>query len=121
MSRSLGELFLQLRHATEQFRQLLGGEDLAFHLPVWLGGIAKPFFAVWNVVHHAGLGGDGDLVADLQVAGQTDLPGQCDEIAELGAARNASLRDDETVFADGDVVGDLDEVIDLRAPANRSR
>ena len=72
-------------------------------------------------MHDAGLGGHGDAVADLEVAGQADLAGEDHVVAQLGAAGNADLRDDEAMLAHGHVVRDLDEVIDLRACADNGR
>src|SRR5262245_51758131 len=50
--------------------------------------------------------------------GQADLPGQDDIIAKLCAPGNASLRHHQAVLADGYIVGNLDQVIDLRAFAD---
>src|SRR5208337_4018037 len=115
------QLLFQFGDALEQFRQILDGNQLALGLLVRLRGRAEPFFAVRNVVHHAGLRGDGDLIADFQMATDADLPGKDYIIAQLGAAGNADLRDDNAMLADFHVVGDLDKIINLRALADDGR
>src|SRR5881409_3765122 len=52
---------------------------------------------------------------------ETDLAGEGDEITQLGAAGDAGLGDDQTMLTQGNVVGDLDEVVDLCAPTDRGR
>src|ERR1035438_1969740 len=64
---SSAKLLFQCRHALEQFGQFSERDKLAFGVLVWLRGIAEPLFAVGNVVHYAGLRGDGDLIADFQM------------------------------------------------------
>ncbi len=62
------EEFFQFCDSAAKLGELLDGEDLAFGPAVGLGGVAEPFFAIGDIVHDAGLGGDGDAVADFQVA-----------------------------------------------------
>src|SRR5258706_10004482 len=45
--------------------------------------------------------------------GEARLPGHDDVIAEDRGAGDADLGDEQAVFADADVVSDLDEVVDL--------
>src|SRR5581483_2339920 len=59
------KLFLQVTDAADEFGQLLDGEDLAFELAVGYGGCAEHFRAVLDVMHDAGLRGDGHLVANF--------------------------------------------------------
>src|SRR6266566_2358826 len=56
-------------------------------------------------------------LAQCQVTGQTALPADHDEIVELGAARDANLRDDHATPANDDVVPDLHQIINHRAVA----
>ena len=92
-----GQFLLQFGHTPDQFGQLLNGQNLALGLPVRLSGVTEPFLPVRDVVHHAGLRGDGRLVADLQMTGETDLPGERDEIAQFGAAGDARLRHNQAL------------------------
>ena len=119
--RFAAKFLFQCRHALEQLGQMLDGNHLALGLLVRLRGRAEPFLAVGNVVHHAGLRGDNNLIADLQMAADADLPGQHDVFAKLRAARDADLPDNDAVLADLDVVRDLNEVINLRALADDRR
>ena len=54
------------------------------------------------------------------MADHADLPGQDDIIAELRAPGNTGLRHHQAVLANGYIVGDLNQVIDLRAFADNS-
>src|SRR5204863_391906 len=71
--------------------------------------------------HHAGLTGDGHLVADLQMPGHTRLSGEDRVIADLRTARDADLCDHQAIVPDDDVVRDLHQVVDLRAFADHRR
>src|SRR5882724_11142590 len=117
----LGQLLLQFRYPPDEIGQLLKGDDLAFGLAVRLSGITEPLLPLRNVVHHARLRGDGGSVADFQMTGEPDLAGEGDEISEFGAAGDASLGHDQAMFAQGDIVGDLNEVVDFRALPDGSR
>src|SRR5207237_10785352 len=57
-------------------------------------------------------------ITELQMAADADLAREHDVIAQLRAARDADLRDNQAMFADLDVVRDLHEVVNLRAPAD---
>ncbi len=118
---SCSELLLQLFDAADQLGQLLQSDHLPLGLAVGLSRGPEPFLAVRDVVHHAGLGGDRDAVADLQVAGQSDLPAENHVVAQLGAPGDADLRDDDAMLTHGHVVRDLDEVIYLGAFADDGR
>ena len=48
----------------------------------------------------------------------SDLPAQNDVVLDHDAAREAGLRGDHYVFADLAVVADVDQVVNLRAPAD---
>ena len=53
--------------------------------------------------------------------GHSGLPRENHIIPQLGTPRDADLRNNQTMFADDDVMGDLHEIVDLRAPANPRR
>ena len=110
-----------MAHTPDQIRQMLQRDELPLGLTVGLGRGAQPFPAVGNIVHDAGLGGNDDFVADFEMARNAHLPGQGGVGADFGAARNADLRDHQTVFPNGDVVGDLHQVVDLGAFADDGR
>lgn len=63
------ETFFEFVDASEQFGELLQGQELAFHLAIRLGGGTEPLLAFGDVMHDAGLGGDGGAAADAEVAG----------------------------------------------------
>jgi len=113
-----GQLALELGDPAKQLGKLLQRDHLAFGLAVRLSGASKPFFPIRNMVHHSGLGGDGDMVAKLQVAGEAGLAGEDDIVAQFGAARDTHLRDHQAMLAYGDVVPDLHQVVDLRPLAD---
>src|SRR5262249_830783 len=56
--------------------------------------------------------------ADHEMVGDPDLAAQHSVVADLDAARNAGLRDDEAMASDRAVVADLDQIIDLGAFAD---
>src|SRR6202012_4331592 len=78
----------------------------------------QPGFTVGNVVHHAGLGADGDPVANLQVPGDTHLTGEHNVISQFRAARDAHLAAENAIFADLDVVANMHLVVNLGTLAN---
>src|SRR5262249_30131403 len=56
--------------------------------------------------------------ANFDVARGSRLAGHDNEVAELGRARDAGLRDHHAVAANDDIVPDLNEVIDLSSFAD---
>ena len=88
-------------------------DDLSFRLTIRLGRVTEPFFAIRDIMHNAGLRGDGHAIADLQVACQSDLACQNDIISQFCAARNAGLRHNQTMLPNADVVRDLNQVVYL--------
>ena len=73
--------------------------------------------AVGHVLEHRGLGADHDPVADVQVAGRAGLARDtvtwCPSVVEPEMPTCATSRQSSPTC---DVVGDLDEVVDLGAP-----
>jgi hypothetical protein len=65
---------------------------------------------------HTSFGRDHNLVSDANMVGKTSLPTDHDMMANRGATGDANLGDHDRVFSDRDIVGDLDQVIDLGAP-----
>ena len=55
------------------------------------------------------------------MAGDGRLPGENDVVPQLGAARDAGLRDEDAIVADLHVVRNLHQVINLRALADDRR
>lgn len=68
-----------------------------------------------NVLGDARLPRRGHALADLQVTGDTDLACEDDKILQLGTSGNPDVRADDTMFTNGHVVPDLDQIIDLGA------
>ena len=60
-------------------------------------------------------GGNDDAVGDADVANEGRLAGHNDVAAGFGGASDAGLGNEEVVGADGNAMGDLDEVVDLGA------
>ena len=114
-------MFFQFRQAAQHVGQAADGDVLALGFPVGTGRRAEPLLAVGNVIHHAGLRADRDLVANLQVPGQPGLRRDDGVAAEPGAAGYAALPDEQAVLADDDVVRDLHEVVDFRAAPDDGR
>ena len=56
-----------------------------------------------------------DTPSDRQVPAHAHLPAEHHVVADFGAAGDADLRGHQHVASDGDAVGDLHEVVDLRA------
>src|SRR6266576_221753 len=76
---------------------------------------ARHHHTVGQVADHAALhrhphaGADGDVIRDPDLAAEKHL------VAHVRAARDARHRGDEAAFTDVDVMGDLDQVVDLGA------
>ena len=111
----------QFGDALEQIRKVPDGDELPLHFLVWLRGCAEPFFAVGNVVHHTGPGGNDDSVSNFQMSGNANLSSEHNMISQLRAARDAGLSDDDAVLADFHVVRDLHQVVYLRPLADDRR
>ena len=69
-----------------------------------------------NIAGNPGFPGKDGIVADGDVAGAAGLAGKDDVVTRFGAAGNACLGDEEAVFADFDVMAEMDEVVDFRPP-----
>src|SRR5713226_5558566 len=107
---------LRLAKAPHDLRELLleGEEALgAQHGP---RRRAEDLLARRDVARESRLREHDGAVADRQVIGDADLSGQDHAAPDPARARDADLGDDDRVLADLDVVRDLDEVVDLRAP-----
>ena len=61
-----------------------------------------------------GVGGDLHPLAEAKMRRDRGLAADRDEILERRRAGDADLRHDHAMLADGDVVGDLHQVVDLR-------
>ena len=112
-SGKLLDLPFQLTHAVKQLGQLLDGNNLALGLTVRGGGDAKDAAFIFDITHNAGLGSDHGLIANFQMVRNSRLRGDHDVITELGAAGETDLSHDQTMTANRDIVGDMDEVIDF--------
>ena len=94
------KLLFQFLDLSQQFRQLLKCEQLALHLPIGCSRRSPPFFAVFDIVHDAGLSGDCDAVTDLYMSGQSDLSSDYHVVAQLRAAGNPGLSHHEAMLPD---------------------
>ena len=74
-----------------------------------------------NIAGNPGFPGKDGIVADGDVAGAAGLAGKDDVVTRFGAAGNACLGDEEAVFADFDVMAEMDEVVDFRPPPDFCR
>ena len=100
---------------------MLHGNHLSLGLQSGDGRYTKQLLPVLHIVHHSGARGDGHLVSDFYMTGNPDLPADDHIIPQLTAARDTHLRHDDGVFADGDVVADLHQVIHLRTAPDDGR
>src|SRR5271154_1648509 len=71
-----------------------------------------------HVAHHTALRGDPSPAANDEMPAQADLTAYHDMIAELGAAGDAYLRDQDAATSNLDVVPDLHEIINHGAGAD---
>ena len=69
-------------------------------------------------MRHAALRADHGLRADVQVAGEAGLSADDHVVTQSCAAGDAHLGGDQAVFANHDIVGDLDEVVDFGSFTN---
>src|SRR5262249_54935346 len=114
---STAGLLLQLFQPVEQLRQTRE-QDLRFAPMLIVHGRRHPAhqLARLDTLGHTGAGGDDRAVADRDVLVGSDLAGHHSIGAPRGPARNPRERGHDRVFADLDVVADLDQVVELRAP-----
>ena len=85
------------------------------------GGASHVGFSFGNAVRYARFRGDLDPVADGQMPGDADLPSEHAVRADLGRSGHADLRGGDGVFAYGHVMADLNQVVELDAPADDRR
>ena len=114
----VGELFFQFADALDQLGELLGGDELALGLKIGDRGEAHVLLAALEIIQHRGLGSDHGFRSDCDVPEDSHLPPEHRVFADLGAAADTILGDDNAVFSNDDVVGDLHEVVDLGAFAD---
>src|SRR5262249_14939293 len=110
----LGDAVLQLGNAFPQGRQLAEHRRRFQPFPVRYRGIARHEGAGFERVRNAGLRCGATPLPQAEMAGAAALARQHDIVVDDGAAGDADLRGDERALADGDAVGDLDQVVDLR-------
>src|SRR5215207_1605634 len=96
--------------AGELFHGMVLAEEVA-HRP---RRRAAPFPSRRDIRHDPGVGGDLDPLAEAKMRRDRGLTADRNEILERRRAGDPDLRHDHAMLADGDVMGDLDEVIDLR-------
>ena len=109
------DALLELAGLLEELRQLLQQHAHALPRPVRDGRVARNDLLRLHVPAHAALRRHDRALLEPQVSGDPRLPAQRDVVLELGAARDADLRDDDAVAADAHVVADLHQVVDLGA------
>ena len=109
---SLGEGF-EFFDAGVKFFETTDVSQLNFGVAKRDGRGAEDHLFGANAFADSALGGDDGLVPDFDVADDADLASEGDIVAEFGASGDACLGDDEAVFSNDDIVGDLDEVIDF--------
>jgi hypothetical protein len=68
---------------------------------------------------HPRFGTNHDIVTDFQMADNTYLTTNRYVLTQLGASGNSGLGNDDAVFTDNAVVGNLHQVINLGAPSNK--
>src|SRR5262249_12930651 len=112
------ELVFDLPDIAAKFGQASQAEQDAFLLAFRFGGRSEHALARRHVADHAGAGTDDGLVLDVDVIGHADLAGQNDVVAGAARTGDADLADKQVVLADLTVVADLHEVIDLGARAD---
>src|SRR3954463_7944909 len=114
-------LFFEGAEAFNCVGKLLEADPLAFHFSVRLRRNAEDGFAVGDVAHDAGFGSDGGLTAEFEMASDSGLGGDDAIVGELCAAGETNLAHDEAMVTYGNIVRDMDEVVDFRAVADDSR
>lgn len=100
---------------------MLQGDHLPFGLSVGLGRAPEPFFTIGDVTHDSGLSRDRDVIAYLKVARDSNLAGKDHVIAQLRTTGDSGLGHDQAMLAQGHIVGNLDEIIDLGAAPDDRR
>ena len=75
---------------------------------------AKIVFPGWYTLVDSAFRPDDGFVANFNVPNQADLSGQRHVIAEPGASGDADLGNQDGMFSDDHVVGDHDQVVNLR-------
>ena len=124
------ELFFKFADSLDQLGELLGGYELALGLKIRNRGEAHVLLTTFKIIQHCGPGSDYDFWSDCDVPDDPNLAAERRIFADLGTTTDTILGDDNTVFANYDIVADLHEVVDLsafadhgvaqRAPVNRA-
>ena len=109
---------LQPLQLLPHLRQAADQRLLDFLLAFRRGGDADHAAAVGHVVGDARHGPQDGAIADVDVIADAHLPGHDHVIAGGGAAGDAHLRAEHVVAADAAIVGDHDQVVDLRPLAD---
>ena len=108
-------LLFELAKAAIHLRKFLYANKGAFHLQIGHGRSSQHGFAVGHVAHDAGFCADGNLPAKLQVAGNAGLGSDDAIVGQTRAACETNLAHNQTMFADDNVVSDVDKVVDFRS------
>ena len=87
---------------------------------VGFGRIARNACIGQNTLGHSGLSSNNGVIANLDVTDQACLPGHSYIFSYHGTSRDACLGNNYGVFANNYIMGNLDEIINLGAPANDS-
>ncbi len=109
------DLFLEGLHLLHRLRELAQADNLLGCFFEGCGGHTPVGAACGEVGDDACLGSDDGLVTDAEVTRDAALCCDGDVVAKLGAASDAGLRDDDAVLAHGDVVPNLNKVVNFAA------
>ena len=100
------------------FRHLSENRNLSEEFSFWLSRASKHSSASSYVRNQSRLRSDFRALTDPKMPGHRRLPPDANKILKHGRTRNTNLCDDDTTPTEGNIVADLDEVIETRAGAN---
>ena len=115
------DLFLEFGDAARQLGEVLEDGRRTVVLHAREGGVPEAHLVVGDVLVDAALRADLHAVADRNVVGDADLPGEEAVAAHARGSGNSGLRRGDGVLADLHVVSDLDQVVELHAAADDGR
>src|SRR5439155_7178898 len=111
------QFLLNLFHSSEKFSESVDPSNLSVCLHKWNRGRAEPN-ASWKALRDTALRTNRRAVANFKMPCKANLPSHHHVFAHACAACYASLRRDDRIFSNDDVVRDLHEIVDLHTLLN---
>ena len=110
-----GNLGGEFLHPCHELREAVDAGEAAFFFSGGDRWKAEISLSTWEITGDSTTCGEGTLGAHMHMPGDADLGGDHHVIPDDRTAGNGGAGDDDAMFANDDVVADLNEVVDLGA------